>query len=355
MSNNAMKRKDLILKYIVEDFIRTAEPVGSQNLIKIHHLDLSSATVRNIMAELEKEGYLEKPHTSAGRVPSTKGYEYYVGHLSNEGFGKSVGEGFIKEFSLVVQERNKSIDSMISEACSVLSDVTKLATVVLGNQANEEKLVSVSLVPINNNAATMVLVTDEGHVEAKTFAMMDCNINAVSFGVQLLNDRLKGTSIADMSKKIPLIKPILKSQVGQDSTLVMNAFMEALVSFTKKRFKAFGTKNLLALPEFSDDDSFREMVTSLNEGIPTPELEEKKFDDNLAISLAKNCDMAMITKRMKVPGLPERRIAVVGPKRMDYKKIISALDSLSEMILGFYESKGSKEKEIEVKAKKGGG
>lgn len=336
MNSNALKRKDLVLKLIVEDFIRTAEPVGSMNLIKNHKLKLSSATIRNTMADLEKEGYLEKTHTSSGRVPSTKGYEYYVNKLADANFKSSLNDGFVNEFALVLKECSKSIDDMISEACSALSDVTQLATVVLGEGAANEKLVSVSMVPISNTAATVILVTDQGHVESKTFSIVNSNINAVTFGIKLLNDRLTGTRIVDIENKMKLITPIFKSQVGKDSQFVLNAFMEAFVNFTKKRFKAFGTKNLLKLPEFKDDEMFKEIIASISDGSQIDDLSETRVDEETSVSFSESQNMAMISKTFKIPGMPEKNIAVVGPKRMDYKQIISALNSLSDLIIEFY-------------------
>jgi heat-inducible transcriptional repressor len=122
-----MTREDQILKLIVEHFIKTAEPVGSQTLLEVYHLPFSSATIRSEMNSLEKEGYLEKTHTSSGRVPSGKGYTYYVEHLREENVDESVKYALSK----VLEQKTKSVEEVVKESCEILSHMTNLASVVL--------------------------------------------------------------------------------------------------------------------------------------------------------------------------------------------------------------------------------
>lgn len=138
-----MTRRETILKLIVEHFIKTAQPVGSQTLLDEYKLDCSSATIRNEMNALEKDGYLEKTHTSSGRVPSSDGYRYYVEHLRDE----RVDNRFKFALASVLEKRTQSVEEVIEQSCKILSSMTNLASVVLGPKVSEEKLVSVQVIP----------------------------------------------------------------------------------------------------------------------------------------------------------------------------------------------------------------
>src|SRR5574344_2485390 len=160
-----MTRQDEILKLIVEHFIKTAEPVGSKTLQEVYKLEVSSATIRNEMNALEQDGYLEKTHTSSGRVPSEKGYQYYAEHIRET----SVDEGAKNALANVLSEKSKSVEEVMKESCEILSHMTNLASVVLGPSVQQERLAKVQLIPLSKNSATAVFVTDQGYVENKTF------------------------------------------------------------------------------------------------------------------------------------------------------------------------------------------
>ncbi|MCF0116900.1 MAG: heat-inducible transcription repressor HrcA, partial [Bacilli bacterium] len=162
-----LSRRDLILKYIVDSFIKTAQPIGSQTLIEQYDLPYSSATIRNEMQMLENDGFLEKTHTSSGRIPSSKGYRYYVENLRN----KDLDENIKFQLQTILQEKNKSIEDIIKESCEILSHMTNLASVVLGPASDNEHLVSLQIIPLTNSSATAVFVTDKGYVENKTFVI----------------------------------------------------------------------------------------------------------------------------------------------------------------------------------------
>lgn len=340
MKQEKQERLDLILKLIVEDFTRTSEPVGSQNLILDHHLSYSSATVRNDMAVLEKEGYIEKRHTSSGRVPSTKGLQYYLDRLKEENDDSSqTADGFEKEFAMVFRSKAQSFEDMISKSCEVLSQVTSLATVSLGNQATNENLTSVTLTPLSSNAATVILLTDRGHVENKTFPInKDTDMRSLSTGIKMLNDRLNGTPISEIEEKMKAIEPILKAQIGKDSQIVMEAFAEAFISFAKKRFQSYGVTKLLANPNYENDrNSVMEAIRILEgkvrlDGSTLSENEEEGTN----VKLASKANVAVVSQKVDLPGLPQTEVAVVGPKGMDYKKVIAALRFLNKNLEDYF-------------------
>ena len=168
-----LERKDQILKCIVEEFIRTAAPVGSKTLLEKYKLDCSSATIRNAMAELEEEGYLEKQHVSSGRVPSAKGYQYYLEKLDNSSLAGSVDLQFQREFQNVLKSKSQSMEDVLSQSCEMLSEMTNTATLVLGPHASQESLVSVQMLRLSPKAAMGIFITDSGYVEKKTFVLSD--------------------------------------------------------------------------------------------------------------------------------------------------------------------------------------
>ncbi len=329
-----LKRKDLILKCIVEEFVKTAEPVGSVTILKNYHLDCSSATIRNTMVQLEKEGLIEKTHVSSGRVPSAKGYQYYLDHLNEENLLSSVDMEFQREFKRALDSRTHSVEDVMSRSCQMLSELTNMATVVLGPRADDEKLVSVQLLKLNEDQVMGIFVTDSGYVEKKTFVLknMGLTFETASAAVDMLNSRLAGSRISDLADKAQSLMPILIKQVGQSGKAIIQSFVEALMSFAKKRFTVYGKKNLLALPEFADDaDAFLSAVDALEDPSKLQRTMTRQ-DDIGSVSVGftseNNGDLAIVSK----PINGKDKIAVVGPKRMDYRKVLSALEYVVFMI-----------------------
>ena len=334
------ERKDQILKCIVEEFIRTAAPVGSKTLLEKYKLDCSSATIRNAMAELEEEGYLEKQHVSSGRVPSAKGYQYYLEKLDNSSLAGSVDLQFQREFQNVLKSKSQSMEDVLSQSCEMLSEMTNTATLVLGPKASQESLVSVQMLRLSPKAAMGIFITDSGYVEKKTFVLSDKSdktFDKLSEAVELLNNRLAGTKISDLPAKAEALKPLLIQMYGQSGDLVMQAFLETLVAFASSRYKVYGQKNLLSLPEFSED---KESFLSAFDALQNPDSLEKNYaekDDighsvNVAFTNANKGDFAIVSK----PINDKDSIAVVGPKRMDYKKVLSALEYVVYMLNKYY-------------------
>lgn len=333
-----MNRRDRVLKLIVEYFIKYATPVGSKTLIEEYHLDYSSATIRAEMNALELEGYLEKPHTSSGRVPSSKGYRYYIDNLRE----KSVDEEFRYKVQNVLNEKIQSVEEVISQSLEILSEMTSLASIVLGPKANEEKLISVQLVPLSSNSATCVFVTDQGYVENKTFVLNDkVSLEDVTKIVKLLNDRLNGTSISELVPKMQAIKPLISDYII-DQDMIYQVMMEAFVSFTKDRLKTYGTDELFEQPEFSED---AQKIKKLLELFESPKVFQSLSNDDKDISIhiggedEADEDVSIISAKIALPNNNESNIAIVGPKRMDYNKVMSNMEYLINEIEKYFASK----------------
>lgn len=334
----SLTRSDAILKYIVEYFIKHAEPVGSQTLIEEYDLPYSSATVRNEMYALEKMGLIEKPHTSAGRVPSSLGYKYYCEHLRE----KNIDESLKYSLQAVMNHKIQSIEEIIKESCEIISHMTNLVSVVMGPDEKSECLASVQLIPISDNAITAVFVTDKGYVENKTFIVPD-NLSSkdIVSCVDLLNARLKGTPISDLVSKMESIKPLLQDYVVSHD-LVYQALLETLLKFASDRVSLYGREELFTHPEFKNDtEALLRVMKLLNDTsiFKEADSELEQLSENLLVKIGNvegNPDVALVTAKIKVGDEEENTIALVGPRRMDYDKALSAIEFLAQELNEYY-------------------
>lgn len=347
-----MNRRDRILKLIVEHFIKTAQPVGSQTLINEYGLEYSSATIRAEMNTLESDGLLEKTHTSSGRVPSSKGYRYYIDNLRE----RSVSDEFKYQMQSILDQKVQSIDNVIKESCEILSQMTSLASIVLGPNAKEEKLASVQIIPLSNTSATCVFVTDQGYVENKTFALNeDVQLCDIEKCVKLLNERLKGTAISELVGKMEAIRPLLNDYVI-DQDVIYQAMLEAFVGFAKDRLNTYGKDVLFEQPEFANDAT---KIRRLLELFESPEVfreYEDESSNDISIHIGgdgdEDEDVSIISAKVRIPGKKEGSIAIVGPKRMDYDRVVSSMEYLLNELAKRYSKEDGKESTSEGKETK---
>ena len=333
-----MTRRDTILKLIVEHFIKTAQPVGSQTLLDEYDLQCSSATIRNEMNALEKDGFLEKTHTSSGRVPSSSGYRYYVEHLRDERVDSRV------KFALasVLEKRAQSVEEVIQKSCEILSSMTNLASVVLGPKVSEERLVSIQIIPLSPTTATAVFVTDQGYVENKTFVLeQGTSVDDVQKAVTLLNERLKGTPIVDLVPKMEAMRPAITDYVvGQD--VVYQALMEAFLRFAGERLNLYGKDKLFEQPEFAEDaKKLRKVLGLLDDPKALREaladVPSGKQEGDVDFHIAGDDDeLAIVSAKVNVPGGQSTSISLVGPTRMDYDQAVGMLRYVTETLEQYF-------------------
>lgn len=319
----SLSRSDTILKHIVEYFIKNAQPVGSHTLIEQYHLPYSSATIRNEMYALEKLGYIEKTHSSSGRVPSSKGYKYYCEKLRDN----AVDDELKHSLQLVLDQRIKSVEEVIKQSCEILSHMTNLVSVVMGPDEDKERLANVQLIQISDNTITAVFVTDKGYVENKTFILED-NISTKEIVqcMDLLNERLKGTPVNQLIEKMQSLKPVLSDYVISHD-VVYQALMETFLRFASDRLSLYGREELFNNPEFKQDTEKLERVFKmLADQSLFKNVETKENGITLNIGdVQGNPDVAMVSAKFKV-GEGEQTLTLLGPTRMDYDKAMSALE-----------------------------
>lgn len=340
-----IERTYYILKLVVEHFVKTAEPVGSKTLLETYGLDLSSATIRNEMQKLEDEGFLEKVHTSSGRVPSTKGYQFYVEHLRDK---EHVSSNYQYQIANVLTQRAKTIEDVLSESCEVLSDMTNLVSMVLGGSSNEERLSNLILSPLSKNSATVVFITDTGHVENKTFFFDEkLSLEDLQNCVKVLASRLVGTKISELKEKTITLKPILFDQL-LDGDALYQTMLNSFVKLSNNRMIVFGKDRLLDQPEFtSNPESLKKLMDVLDSPQYFKEIsQETHKKEGISIKIgAKDTDLediSIISAKVNLPGAEDKIISLVGPTRMDYEKAVMAIESLIDELHKRYRDDGNK-------------
>ena len=331
----SLSRSDEILKYIVEYFIKNAQPVGSQTLIEIYKLPYSSATIRNEMYALEKLGLIEKTHSSSGRVPSAKGYKYYCEKLKDN----EVDENLKQSLQLVLDQRVKSVEEVIKRSCEILSHMTNLVSIVVGPDEDKERLASVQLVQISDNTITAIFVTDKGYVENKTFIIEEgVSAKEVVQCMNLLNERLKGTPVSQLVEKMQALKPVLSDYVISHD-VVYQALMETFLRFASDRLSLYGREELFNNPEFKQDSEKLERVFKM---LSDQSLFKSVETDAPGVSVnigdvEGNPDVSMVSAKFKVGQEGEQTLTLLGPTRMDYARVISALEYMVNELNKYFE------------------
>ena len=316
------KRQNEILKIIVLEYIKLAKPVSS-NLI-CDTLHCSSATIRAEMATLEELGLLEKTHTSSGRVPSEEGYRYYVDNLME--LKKMSAEDMLK-LQIIFHNNQLEISDCLKKSLEIVSELTNYTSIKLGVTSHENILKEFNVVPLDNENMIAIVITDKGHVEHKNINIQNIDLEEVKKTVTLINNMIIGTPIDEVSAKLEYeVKPIIGKYVKEHERLY-NVFYDVFNNFTNKNVDIVGKKNILNQPEFNNIDKVKEILDKLDEDNIVDLVEEKDNDIKIYIGKENNLDddMTVIKTKYKTP-LEEGTIAIVGPKRMEYDRVVSLLE-----------------------------
>ncbi|OIK16611.1 heat-inducible transcriptional repressor HrcA [Bacillus sp. MUM 116] len=326
-------RQLLILKVIVDDFTRSAQPVGSRSLSKKEEISFSSATIRNEMADLEDLGFLEKTHTSSGRVPSEKGYRYYVDHLLSP---QELNQHDVSIIQSIFAERIFEFEKIIQKSAKILSELTNYTSIVLGPAASINKLKKIQIIPLNKETAVAIFVTDTGHVENRTFYLPP-NVDAgdLEKTVNILNERLTSVPLEELSGKIYKEVALLLKQHIHNYDFMMKTIMESLKMPVNEKLFLGGKTNILSQPEFHDLSKIRSLLTMIDQEDWLYNLIRNESEGlNVKIgrenenSAMENC--SLITATYSVGAEKLGTIAILGPTRMEYSRVISLLQLLSK-------------------------
>lgn len=325
-------RQKEILKFIIEEYVKTVKPVSSNVICQ--ELNCSSATIRNEMVILEELGYLEKNHFASGRQPSESGYKYYVENLMTP---KDItGEDMLK-LQTIFHNNSLALTDAIEKSIEIIAEITNYTSVVLGKTSSENKLKKVEIVPLEDGKILTMLITDKGYVEHKNLYLPDTDIEEVIKTVSLINKMIVGTPIDEISRRLEYdVKPIISQYVKQHEVLY-NAFYDAFSNFTNKASDIHfaGKNNFLRQPEFSNIEKVKEIITTFDDADNIKKIEESSNNGDIEIHIGTESeltdDVSIIKTKYNCNG-EQGTIAIIGPKRMEYERVVNLLNYIKENI-----------------------
>ncbi|MEC5422203.1 heat-inducible transcriptional repressor HrcA [Virgibacillus sp. C22-A2] len=333
------ERQLLILQVIIDDFIESAHPVGSRAISKKENISYSAATIRNEMADLEDMGFLEKTHSSSGRVPSEKGYRYYVDHLISP-VRKQKNVNVIKH---IIQDGFFEFEQLVQKSAEVLSDLTNYTSIILGPELFETKLKQLQIVTLSDHTAVAILITNTGHVEHRSFSIpSEIDPSDLEKMVNILNDRLHGIPIIHLpemfNKEIASLMKMYLSNYDKSYD-----YLRAVFSHEHPvKLYVGGKSNILLQPEFNDVEKIRSFYSMMeNEDEIANLLKGTTNGINVTIGNENQVDaikdLSLITASYQLGDGQMGTIALLGPTRMEYRKVITLLNVLSnEMTEALY-------------------
>ena len=327
-------RKKRVLQAIIEEYINTAEPVSSASIVKNHNLKFSSATIRNDMADLEQQGFLDKPHTSAGRVPSSIGYRFYVDKLLRD---DDISLQEIEYIKSKLQTKVNEIEELTKIVTSTLSEITHYTSLAIGPKADMHNIMDIKFVLLGSRVLMAVILTDAGIIKETiikfekdiTQEQVD-NINYI-FNAKLVGKPLNSINkpmeeyiMHEMNYQLDIIKPILE-QINKVINENSNIYMD-------------GQNNVFDYPEFNKIDTARNFLNIID----TKEILEELLDDteieDVKVSIGEEnekCNMkdfSIVTFKHILGGKNLGTIGIIGPTRMDYSKVISIMKYISKQL-----------------------
>ncbi len=335
------ERKYKILQAIIQNYLETGEPVGSRTISKYTDLNLSSATIRNEMADLEELGYILQPHTSSGRIPSDSGYRLYVDKMMED------KEREVEEIKEILLEKEDKVDHLLKQAAKLLANNTEYAAMVSAPQYHQNKLKFIQLSRVDQNHILAVIVI-EGNVIKNSMLNVEEELSdetLLKLNI-LLNTHMNGLCLEEIN--LGMISA-MKQQAGIHSEIVANvidAVAEAIRADEDLEIYTSGTKNLFKYPELADHERASELVTTFEEKQVLSELVQSNLSDenNTGIQVyignetpiqgMKDC--SIVTATYELDEGMKGTIGIIGPKRMDYEKVVSNLKLLKNQLDDLY-------------------
>ncbi|MBE6154248.1 MAG: heat-inducible transcription repressor HrcA [Firmicutes bacterium] len=327
------ERQKELLKEIVESYIKEAKPIGSKQLCD--KFNCSSATIRNEMAFLEKLGFIEKNHISSGRVPSELGYKYYVENLMKP--KELTGEDMLK-LQTIFSNQNLMVSDAIEACLEIISDITNYTSISLGKESYENTLKQISIIPLDEEKIVALVCTDKGIVRNKQFNLSaSINVKEIVKTSEIINKMLIGTPISMISERLEYeIKPIISQQLEQYET-IYGIFYEAFNDFVTKRenVHVVGKSKMLAQPEYNDTDEIKRLISKLEDNNQVRKIEKNDKDKNINVYIGKENEfddnVTVINMSYSLRG-EEGTIAIIGPKRMEYDRVVGVLNILNKWL-----------------------
>ncbi len=323
------ERQKKLLKVIVDEYTISAIPVGSKAINDKYFNDLSSATIRNEMAALEKDGLLIKTHTSSGRIPSTVGYQYYEKNIMKPYIDKNIKMQLID----ILSKRNNSIEDVLTQSVSIINELTNLPSVITSVVTNDT-LKKIDLVPIGDDAALIILITSSGNINKNLIKINNPKqIDDIAICINIFNDRLIDTPVSEMKEKVNSIKDIIRSKV-KEYEFIINELVNKIFDLNiKVASNVSGASKIVDLPEFQNHEKLKSVLKLLENTSVWQQIAYNRektgktlitFGDEIGIE-----DVAVASTTINLKS-SQHQIAIVGPTRMNYSQIKGLLDFLKE-------------------------
>ena len=344
MDERLSERKRKILHAIIQNYLESGEPVGSRTISKYTDLNLSSATIRNEMSDLEELGYIVQPHTSAGRIPSDKGYRLYVDELMRE------KEDEISEIRELMIERTDKMEKVLKQVVKVLASNTNYATLISAPQCTSNRLKFIQLSRVSDLQLLAVVVAEGNLIRNKIIELEERMDDETILKLNLLlNTNLDGLQIAEIN--LGLIAR-LKEQAGIHSGVVATVLDEVAMTIQleeEPEIYTSGATNIFKYPELSDSTRASELISAFEEKQQLVELVKDTMgtDENTGIQVyignetpiqtMKDCSVVTATYQLG-NGL-QGTIGIIGPKRMDYENVVDSLKTLKTQLDNIFKKK----------------
>lgn len=344
------ERKKEILREVIVKFIENAEPISSQNIAENSPLELSSATIRKEMAELEEMGFLTHPHTSAGRIPSDKGYRFFVDNFVIEKGRTDQNFTIEKPAINIVVEKEMEMETLLQRSVEQLAKITNYLSMIMAPAINQSKLRHLEILKFQRNNFLLVLITDAGRVYKRNFILEGIyNDLDLQSAANLLNSQLRDKNIMDIEIKNirvqendsylrPLIRKIVDviKSCGQENLLYNRIFIH-------------GASSVLSQPEFIDLKKIKKILNVVeNEYLLMQLLLNLSLEDEFIIKIGSEIfeegtegtdDLSLVASKYKMYGHSTGTVGILGPKRMDYYRVIKVLDAFVENFRNVFDSR----------------
>ncbi len=328
------ERQLRILQAIISDFISTGEPVGSRSLSKNHDINVSPATIRNEMSDLEEMGYLTHPHTSAGRVPSDKAYRLYVDDMMQK---YELPEEEKKIIAARLNDNMNEFEKTIKKAASLLSEITNLTSFAITPSQNADVLKYINVLPVDEDTVVLMIVASSGRV-TNTALKLNCPYNEENLAIlsKNLTYTFKGKTISE-ALTIDIINN-LQTDMKAMSRLaenIMPNFMKTLENMLDVNLYMDGLTNIFNIPEFNDIDRAKTFLEMLNNKEDLTKVLVNRENGTIITIGTENSkdimpDCSMITATYEIDGKLVGKIGVIGPTRMKYDEVTSVIEYMTE-------------------------
>ncbi len=330
------ERKKLILKAIIDTHINMGEPVGSKYLTRYEQITFSPATIRNEMAELEEMGYLEQPHTSAGRVPSQLGYRFYVDSLMQQ-YRISTSE--MSELNKLLKLKAAEIDRILDRATKLMSMLTNYTGLALKRVQNRPTVARFDIMYLSPRAFVLIMLTDDGTVKTRQLRLgFDVTRESLEILSQTLNDCVAGR---DMDKiTLPVILEMQTRATGCDQLInpIIKTIYETISEPDDSELMFDGVNNLLNYPEYSNIDTVKDVLGLFDDKEELLEVMSGVQNDKTNVYIGSESPVevmnnsSLIFRSVKSNGKVVGAVGVIGPRRMDYSKVVTLVEYLSHGI-----------------------